>query len=147
MGRTTSVNSGIFHRGHFTIHSTALGVGLKTFDSGAVPVLGTEPPEASDFGRLHQLWRVVKSRDDTPNGNLPSPGLGSMMSASYTSAGTVRSTSALQGLMDQGAESYQINVNSILIFLTFRRAGRNIFGQCTFGAHSNHWRLLHRHSI
>ncbi|KDQ26517.1 putative Tco5 histidine kinase [Pleurotus ostreatus PC15] len=79
-----------------------LGVGLKTFDSGAVPVLGSEPIEASDFGRLHQLWRADKSGDDTPNGNLPSPGLGSMMSASHTSAGTVRSTAALQGLMDQG---------------------------------------------
>lgn len=126
---------------------TALGVGLKTFDSGAVPVLGAEPLEASDFGRLHQLWRADKSGDDTPNGNLPSPGLGSMMSASHTSAGTVRSTSALQGLMDQGAELAKIKVNSILIFLVFRRAGRDIFGQCTFSAYANHWRLLHRHSI
>ncbi|KAF9494884.1 hypothetical protein BDN71DRAFT_1392461 [Pleurotus eryngii] len=79
-----------------------LGVGLKTFDSGTVPVLGAEPLEASDFGRLHQLWRTDNTGDDTHNGNLPSPGLGSMMSASHTSAGTVRSTSALQGLMDQG---------------------------------------------
>ncbi|KAG5219359.1 Tco5 histidine kinase [Salix suchowensis] len=79
-----------------------LGVGLKTFDSGTVPVLGAEPLEASDFGRLHQLWRADNTGDDTHNGNLPSPGLGSMMSASHTSAGTVRSTSALQGLMDQG---------------------------------------------